>query len=107
MRVNRENRNDKDKNIAGSIFLRKHGNTVNLSSALRDRILPHLYVFVDVEDGMLILEPTDNQEGYKLVVSESGQAKMTYKKAAKFLELPDKTRIYGFASSDGKIVLRA
>lgn len=93
-------RSDSD---VGHVLL--NGNHLICNCVVRDWIYPRKFAFIHVNNGNVIIEPTDNDCGYK--VSKFGsQVRITYFYAKKFLEIPESTRIYCEKMKDGRILCK-
>lgn len=106
MRVQRQRCRRTDKASQGGFFVNKQTGAFNCSAEVRDAIIPHKYVFIDIEDNRVIITPTDDEAGYKVSICH-GQAKITYQAANRVLPLKNKVRIYGEKRQDGTLSFEA
>lgn len=88
-------------------FVKRHNAILNLSSAVRDSILPHEYVQIEVENDDIVFIPTDDESKYKVSIPSKGQrqAKICIFYASGFIKIPIGIRLYGDRRSDGAIVI--
>ena len=115
MRVNKRKcrpytSSDLDNPQPEEIFFRKtpSSHKINLSSGFRDAIHPYKYLYVDIEDSCVIFTPTDDEDGYKVLNcgDELRQRALTWCAAGNEIQIPERERIYGEKTEDGKIIFR-
>lgn len=87
---------------SGTFFVKLHGKMFNLSSGVRDLILPHKYVFIDVDGDGITLTPTDDENAYKVAIF-NGQAKLCLCKAMNYACIPKRERIIVEQREDGSL----
>lgn len=81
------------------------GSKIQCNCVVRDWIFPRNFAFIHVDNGNLIIEPTDDDNGYK--ISKQGhQVRITYCYAKRFLEIPERKRIYCEKTDDGRILCK-
>ena len=105
MRIERSRRRPFERGtLPKGFFFRVCDTRINLSSEVRDTILPHRYVYVEFENGNLILVPTDNADGYKATLRNGRQMCVTWAAADRVVKIPKDRRVYGFSATDGTAV---
>lgn len=78
---------------------------MNLSAAVRDSILPHQFVDVDVEGDKIVLHPTDNEKSYKVKCGRNGQMKLCCQKLNHFIQIEEGVRHLASILENGDIII--
>lgn len=87
------------------MFARKMKYSLALSSAVRDFILPHRYIDVELVSDGIVIKPTDDTNKYKLTISKGGQASFSWTYADRFLQLPYKAKYDITKLDDGCLLI--
>ncbi len=88
-------------------FLRLCNPCVLFSAGVRDWIMPHTNVYIDVmENGDFVIIPTSNECGYKITIC-NGQAKISCRGLLRAMPVKMNARIYCKKVEDGKILCMA
>ena len=86
------------------MFFTLYDDGIQLSAALRDKMHPHKYCFVDIEDNLIIFTPTDDPTGYIIHGQGRRQKRITWCAAKRAIRIPESKRIYGESADNGTIV---
>lgn len=103
------NKQRKSKNYKESdYFVRRHGSIINLSSAVRDSILPNVYVKAEIDGTDIVLYPTNEQSEYKLSFckEEIKQAKLCIYYMSTLVNIPSGVRLPCSIQDDGSIRIK-
>lgn len=90
-------------------FVKRHGSILNLSSAVRDSILPSFYVRAEIDRSDIVLYPTDDVSEYKLSFCKGEylrQAKICIYYMATLVNIPMGVRIPCIVQGDGSIRIK-
>lgn len=99
-----QKRGKRDTKHNSKLYAKKHIRTLSVTAAVRDRILPHRYVEVEVTpDGCVVFTPTDRESAYKLTISSCGQAKMSWSYTDHIVPLRDGVEIPIIELDDGRL----
>ncbi len=84
---------------------KKFGGAISVTASVRDAILPHRYIEVEIvsPDSVLLL-PTDNQNAYKLTIC-SGQARFAWRYAEHLLNIPEGVELPITKNGDGSLTM--
>ena len=84
----------------------KSAYAITFSAPVRDFVLPHRFVNIEIdeENGILILTPSDDGD-YAFTVRPHASASITYAILAQHIEFPDRERI-PVEFSNGKIIIK-
>lgn len=74
---------------------------MNMSAVLRDAILPHTHIRVDIDGSKVTLIPTFDENDYKLCIEKSGRMGFAWFHAARFIQIPEKTKFIVKRNEDG------
>ena len=87
-------------------FATRSGQTINLSSAVRDAILPFRYVEISVANSKITIKPVNDDTEYKICLGGGRQAKLTYNRLEKLIEVPQGIRFPAERNEDGTITIQ-
>lgn len=87
-------------------FVKRHGSILNLSSAVRDSILPHKHVQISIDGNNLIFIPSDDDADYKVSIGQGQrQAKICIFYTSSLVSIPVGVRLYGNRREDDSILI--
>lgn len=104
MRINKAYIKNKDGNKIGFVsFSFAH---MSISAAVRDWIIPHTRIFVDIDNsGNLIITPTNDPNGFVAYISKTGQMKVSALTILKHVDVVESVRYKCFKREDGLIIV--
>lgn len=86
-------------------FVNRTRRQFNLSAAVRDAILPHNYVEVEINGNTITIKPTDTVTEYKLNLGGGQQGRITCCKILNYIQIPENTRLMATLNEDGTITI--
>jgi hypothetical protein len=88
-----------------NFYIKRCGRYFNVTALVRDAILPHRFLKVDIcEEGIIII-PSDCKDDYKLTVSDCGQSKFACSYLLNFIDIPESVELPVEKREDGSLLV--